>query len=176
MIPSSLRHYSFNRFRTALSRRVDDSDWLKRIEFGVELRAPQSQVNLATASIICFSVTVHHWDGTRRALDEDECRRIFHLLNVDVSNELGQLTSAEQAVARVQAHIGQPIFLKSNEQSGGRAALRMVLGARFFGMVAHAGPGSLEAALDSEIADAYRALEKLDLLARLWSKAKHVAI
>jgi hypothetical protein len=40
--------------------------------------------------------------------------------------------------------------------------------------VAHAGPGSVEAALESEIADAIRALEKLELLAQMWSRAKHI--
>ena len=68
------------------------------------------------------------------------------------------------------------LVIKSGDASGSTAMLRMVLGARFFSIVAHAGPGSVEAALESEIADAIRALEKLELLAQKWSKARHISI
>jgi hypothetical protein len=44
--------------------------------------------NLATSSIICFSVTVPDWNGARRRLDEEECRMMFQLLNTDVSQML----------------------------------------------------------------------------------------
>lgn len=174
-IPSKLRHYSFDRFRMALNERLDKSQWLVRMDLpDGEVGKEDSNPNLATSSIICFSVMVSHWDGGRRALDEDECRKIFNLLNLDLSGKFGQLSLAQRAQAKLQAHIGQPVLLKSKD-GGGTAILRMVLGARFFSLVAHAGPGSVEAALESEIADAIRALEKLELLARMWSKVKHIA-
>lgn len=174
-IPSKLRHYSFNRFRTALNERLDKSQWLERMDaLDGEAGQEHGNLNLATNSIICFSVMVSHWDGDRRALDEGECRKIFNLLNLDLSGELGQLNLVQRARARLQAHIGQPVLLKSKDGLGDTAILRMVLGARFFSIVAHAGPGSVEAALESEIADALRALEKLELLAQMWSKAKHI--
>jgi hypothetical protein len=40
-----------------------------------------------------------------------------------------------------------------------------VLGARFFNIVAYASGGSIEAALESEISDAIRVVEKIELLA-----------
>lgn len=109
-------------------------------------------------------------------LGEQDCRRMFRLLNLDLAGRLGRLSPLESAVASLQAHIGQPVALRSAEHPEGVGVLRMVLGARFFSIVAHAGPGSLEAALESEIADAIRALEKLELLARLWSKASQIAL
>jgi hypothetical protein len=43
-----------------------------------------------------------------------------------------------------------------------------VVGARFFTIVGYAGAGAVEAALESEISDAIRAIEKLELLAMRW--------
>jgi hypothetical protein len=174
-IPDTVRQYCFERFRAALNARLDKSRWLLRIQEIGEVGRIRGSPNLASSSIICFSVIVNCWDGSRRALDEIDCRKIFHLLNLDVSGELGQLSPAQRASARLQAHIGQPVLLKSKGDSGDTAILRMVLGARFFGIVAHAGPGSVEAALESEISDAMRALDKLELVAQMWSRAKHIA-
>jgi hypothetical protein len=176
-IPLGIKESSFERFRSALNRRLEQSAWLVRAET-LDGQGPRSDgiADLATSSIICFSVMVSHWDGSRRALGEEECRRIFRLLNLDLGQELGQLSPAERARAQLQAHIGQPLVLGSQGSAGGAAMLRMVLGARFFSIVAHAGPGSVEAALESEIADAVRALEKLELLAQMWSKVQHIAL
>ena len=176
-IPDTVRQYCFERFRAALNARLDKSRWLLRIqEFDGEAAQARGSPNLANSSIICFSVIVNCWDGSRRALDEIDCRKIFHLLNLDVSGELGQLGPAQRACASLQAHIGQPVLLKSRGDLADTAILRMVLGARFFGIVAHAGPGSVEAALESEISDAMRALDKLELVAQMWSRAKHISI
>jgi hypothetical protein len=175
-IPDTVRQYCFERFRAALNARLDKSQWLLRIqEMDGEVGQIHGSPNLATSSIMCFSVIVNCWDGSRRALDEIDCRKIFQLLNLDVSGDLGQLSPAQRACARLQAHIGQPVLLKSKGDLGDTAILRMVLGARFFGIVAHAGPGSIEAALESEISDAMRALDKLELVAQMWSRAKHIA-
>jgi hypothetical protein len=46
--------------------------------------------------------------------------------------------------------------------------LRLVVGARFFNIVGHAGPGAIEASLASEIADALRAIDKAELIAEHW--------
>jgi hypothetical protein len=176
-IPSHIQEYSFTRFRSAMNERLDDSPWLVRMdELESEHSREHGNLALATSSIICFAVRIAHWDGTRRALDEAECRKIFELLNLDLTDKLGELSPAERARAGLRAHIGQPLVIKSRDASGSTAMLRMVLGARFFSIVAHAGPGSVEAALESEIADAIRALEKLELLAQKWSKARHISI
>jgi hypothetical protein len=124
---------------------------------------------------MCFTVLVARLDGTKRRLDEAECRKIFDLLNLDLSDALGPLGPREAATAQLQAHIGQPVSLRAQPGSASVAVLRMVLGARFFGIVAHSGAGSAEAALQSEIADAIRALEKLELLARSWPKIEEMA-
>jgi hypothetical protein len=176
-IPIELRRASFDRFRKALSVRLDKSQWLIRMDdsrFGE--RGENSEDDLAADSIICFSAVAPHRDGGARALGEDECRKLFSLLNLDLSGKLGQLTPAQAALARLQAHIGQPVSLRSNARASDVAVLRMVLGARFFSIVAYAGAGSVDAALESEIADAVRALEKLELLAQMWRKAKDIIL
>ncbi len=176
-IPNELRQASFERFRKALTARLDKSQWLVRMDDSRgDERGVATGDDLASQSIICFSVVVSHWDGEVRALGEEECRSIFNLLNLDLSRALGQLGPAEAALARLQAHIGQPVSLQSKSSVSDPAVLRMVLGARFFSIVAHAGPGSVDAALESEIADAVRALEKLEFLARIWHKAKNVVL
>jgi hypothetical protein len=48
--------------------------------------------------------------------------------------------------------------------------MRMVIGARFFSIVGYAGTGAITAALESEIADAQRAISKIELLAENWSR------
>jgi hypothetical protein len=167
-IPDELKTYSFNRFREALNERLDQSQWLVRIDCNGASCQLDEAFDLATASIICFSIAVSKWNGEKRLLDEQECRKIFEALNADMSDQLGQLTLVERAVARLHAHIGQPVVLKSCD-GGTRTVLRLVLGARFFSIVAHAGQGAVEAALESEISDAIRALEKLELLAQNWT-------
>lgn len=176
-IPGSIQERSFSRFRAAMNEKLDASQWLVRMQEAAghdsdELGKP----NLATRSIICFAVMAPHWDGTKRTMDEEQCRKIFQLLNLDLTGKLGELSAADRARAGFQAHIGQPVVVRSASDSGSTAMLRMVLGARFFSIVAHAGPGSVEAALESEIGDAVRALEKLELLARMWRKARHIPV
>jgi ParB-like nuclease family protein len=176
-IPSPLQESSFSRFRTAMNEKLDASQWLVRMQGAEGYDSDErGRPNLATRSIICFAALASHWDGTKRTMDEEECRRIFQLLNLDLTGKLGELSVADRARAGFQAHIGQPVVVKASSGTGSTAMLRMVLGARFFSIVAHAGPGSVEAALESEIGDAIRALEKLELLARLWRKARHIAI
>jgi hypothetical protein len=119
-----------------------------------------------------FAVMAPHWDGTKRAMDEEKCRKHIPTANPRSHGKPGELSAADRVRAVFQAHIGQPVIVKS--WFGSTGMLRMVLGARFFSIVAHAGPGSVEAALESEIGDAVRALEKLRLLARMWRKTRHI--
>jgi hypothetical protein len=50
------------------------------------------------------------------------------------------------------------------------SVLRLVIGARFFTIVGYAGIGAVEAALESEISDAIRAIDKLELAAERWKQ------
>ena len=164
-----LMQYGFERFRAALTDHIARSEWLVPIDEGASgIGNDKGAPNLATSSIICFSVTVADWNGERRLLNEEECRTMFQLLNRDVSRMLGRLSAAEEERARQQAHIGQPVALKNLGGSGELSILRLVLGARFFTIIGHAGLGSMEAALESEIGDAIRAIEKLEMLASRW--------
>jgi len=122
--------------------------------------------DLSRLSIVSFQVLGMDWDGTLSPLDEASCRMIFELLNIDVADRLGKLSAGERVLAAQQAHIGQPVTLTTEREP--LTILRMVLGARFFTIVGHAGPGSIEAALESEISDALRAIGKLELLASRW--------
>ncbi len=65
-----------------------------------------------------------------------------------------------------QFHTGQPVALGQGEHK--RAILRLVIGMRFFTIVGHAGPGAVTAALDSEISDLVRAINKLEIFAENW--------
>ncbi|MGA8380343.1 MAG: hypothetical protein WB710_04345, partial [Stellaceae bacterium] len=65
-------------------------------------------------------------------------------------------------------HIGQPVTLAIGADRRELSILRLVVGARFFTIVGYAGAGAVEAALESEISDAIRAIEKLELVAMRW--------
>ena len=106
------------------------------------------------------------WDGSQQALDEARCRKIFELLNEDASHLLPQADQAETSVLGQQFHIGQPVALGQGADK--RAVLRLVIGMRFFNIVGHAGPGGIAAALESEISDLLRALDKLEIFAENW--------
>ena len=93
---------------------------------------------------------------------------MFELLNFDLSQRLGPLSPAEQITAAQCAHIGQPVTLAIGRDQRELSILRMVIGARFFTIVGYAGAGTTEAALASEIADAIRAIDKVELLAERW--------
>jgi hypothetical protein len=152
------RRAAFDRFRAAVAERLAASPYVQRIDVG----EPTGTDEFARLSIQSFQVLARQWDGGLVPLDEPACRRIFELLNRDLRAELPGLTAPEQVLAALQCHIGQPVAI------AGRAVLRMVLGARFFNIVGFAGPGAIEAALQSEISDAMRAIAKLELLASRW--------
>jgi hypothetical protein len=50
------------------------------------------------------------------------------------------------------------------------SVLRLVTGACFFTIVGYAGIGAVEAALESEISDAIRAIDNLELAAERWKQ------
>jgi hypothetical protein len=131
---------------------------------------------LAIDSIVCFTVTVLDRFGRQRTLDTQECQRAFELLNLDLSERLGKLSPAEQITAAQCAHIGQPVTLCIGQDQRELSILRLVIGARFFTIVGYAGPGAIEAALASEIADAIRAIDKLELLAERWDQITELIV
>ncbi|MGH7864384.1 MAG: hypothetical protein ACREQB_05310, partial [Candidatus Binataceae bacterium] len=117
-------------------------------------------------SIVSFQVLGQDRDGALSPLDELSCRSIFEMLNINAAARLGELSGAERALAAQESHIGQPVTLMT--ERGPLTILRMVLGARFFSIVGYAGSAATEAALESEISDALRAIGKLELLASRW--------
>jgi hypothetical protein len=144
---------------------------------GVYEAGPQhGPTDLSTRSIVCFSVSVQDYLGGRRTLDTQECQRLFELLNFDLSRRLGPLSPAERIIAAQCAHIGQPVTLSIGRDQRELSILRMVIGARFFTIVGYAGSGATEAALASEIADAIRAIDKVELLAERWEQITEVAV
>lgn len=167
MLPEAQRLHVFHRFRSAVRARIQRSAWLNLLTLEDEGEVQRIE-EIATRSIVCFSVQTERPDGQMRPLTEAECTRIFRLLNRDVTADLGPLQPMEHALARQAAHIGQPVRLRADDGVRPSTILRLVIGARFFNTVGHAGPSSIEAALEGEIADAIRAIEKLELLARHW--------
>lgn len=166
-LPKDFRRWAFERFRTAIIGRLAGSRWLRPIDLErVSDERSSAADALSRLSIVSFQVLGQGRDGSLSPLDEPGCRSIFETLNVDAVARLGELSGAEKALAAQQSHIGQPVTLMT--ERGPITILRMVLGARFFSIVGHAGAGSIEAALESEISDALRAIGKLELLASRW--------
>jgi hypothetical protein len=162
-LSESFRGRVFERFRAALTTRMNESIYIQPIDVGDDGVAGGA---LARLSIMSFQVLGRNKDGSLKALDEGACRHLFEALNRDVTPTLDALDPTSAAVARQQAHIGQPVTLGSAH--GEVTVLRMVLGARFFTIIGYAGAGAIEAALMSEIADARRAIAKVELLAEHW--------
>ncbi|MFZ4719124.1 MAG: hypothetical protein ACOYMR_06850 [Ilumatobacteraceae bacterium] len=163
-MPIDFRAEAFDRFRDAVAPSIEHSPWLSPIETGAPDDAPHD-ASLGL-SILSFSVRGRLWNGGLATLGESECRALFEALNRDVSALLPGLDLADAALARLPAHIGQPVTLAGPD--GPVSVLRMVLGARFFSIVGFAPAGAEEAALRSEIADARRAIAKVELLAEHW--------
>jgi hypothetical protein len=181
-LPPELCSEVFDRFRSNLVSRLARSRFLTSIappdvpENGLCAAGPQhGPTDLSTRSIVCFSVSVQDYLGGRRTLDTQECQRLFELLNFDLSQRLGPLSPAERITAAQCAHIGQPVTLSIGRDQRELSILRMVIGARFFTIVGYAGSGATEAALASEIADAIRAIDKVELLAERWEQITEVA-
>lgn len=163
-LPMEFRAEVFDRFRDAVAPTIEHSPWLRPIETGAPDDMPyDASLGL---SILSFAVLGRTWNGGLTTLGEAECRSLFEALNRDVAALLPGLTPAESALARLPAHIGQPVTLDGPD--GPITVLRMVLGARFFSIVGFAPAGAEAAALQSEIADAQRAIAKVELLAEHW--------
>jgi hypothetical protein len=176
-LPVPLCRYAFDRFRARLVARLAHSTWLTSIEAPDEAArdGDDRPTDLSTRSIVCFTVTVQDDLCQRRTLDAQECQRLFELLNLDLSQCLGPLSPAQRITAAQRAHIGQPVTLHI---SGERelSILRLVVGARFFTIVGYAENGAVEAALESEISDAIRAIDKLELLAGRWRQIAELSL
>lgn len=164
-LPEAFRRSAFRRFRSALAQRLDTSRYLRPIDVG-DAGTTTDEEMLARLSIMSFQVLGRRRNGELTVLGASACRSLFEELNRDVTSTLDSLGPADAAVARQPAHIGQPVTLGTGPDSV--TVLRMVLGARFFSIIGYAGPGAVEAALQSEIADAQRAIDKLELLAEHW--------
>lgn len=169
-LPTELCGDAFRRFRARLGSRITRSRYLAVIEPSDALcdEAESAPINLGAQSIVCFSVAVRDGPGHVRTLDARECQKLFQLLNLDISRHLDPLTPMERVTASQCAHIGQPVALNVGNNRREIGVLRMVIGARFFSIVGYAGPEAIEAALESEISDAVRAIDKLELLAARW--------
>ncbi|MEO1330856.1 MAG: hypothetical protein AAFW46_14465 [Pseudomonadota bacterium] len=163
---------AYEAFSSAVRRKLSESRHLRVIA------APGGAEDADAArfdwngTIVCFTVSAQTRTGFR-PLDAEESVRAFKLLNRDVSGMVGHVDPAERAILRRPAHIGQPVTVAS-ESARPLTFLRMVLGARFFNETGFAEPGAVEAALRSEIADAARALDKLDRIAAHWPRLAHL--
>ncbi|MBF0212259.1 MAG: hypothetical protein HQM00_01705 [Magnetococcales bacterium] len=164
-LPESFRRATFERFREALLREVVKHPGILPIEMGLEGWAEEAD-DFSRLSILSFQVLGSRRDGRRVLLAESACRRLFESLNRDVSALLPGLTWIDQGLARLEAHLGQPVTLGG--EGAPITALRLVLGARFFNTIGYLGERAYEAILQSEIADAKRALAKVELLAEHW--------
>lgn len=167
-VPQALRKNALNRFKEEVGLRLRDSELLQTLKKETTDGNEPADAEFVRDSIISFQVFGRNWDGKLSALNESSCRRIFELLNRDARNLLPELSPALQSVLGQEFHIGQPVELGRGKNA--RTVLRLVVGMRFFNIIAHAGVGSIKAALESEISDLLRAIDKLELLADNWWK------
>jgi hypothetical protein len=154
---------TFEGFRQELVKRFKKSDFLCPLEGGVD---GVSGDHSAMMTIMSFQVIGKRWNDALLPLTEKECLWLYERLNSDVSDLIPDLSPGEVATARLECHIGQPVILTGQRQK--MAFLRLVVGARFFNMVGHAHPLAQEAMLQSQIADACRVLDKIELIASRW--------
>jgi hypothetical protein len=164
-LPEDFRLEVMSRFREALLEYMYRSEYLRPLKL-VDPCTTERGDAMAQHSILSFAVLGRRQDGELTPLSETECKRLFELLNRDVASLLPPLSPREEALARQPVHIGQPVTLGASDPA--ITVLRLVLGARFFTIVGHAEPESRAAALESEIADAERAIAKVGLLASYW--------
>jgi hypothetical protein len=166
-VPRTLHKAAFERFRAALHGRLQASKVL------VSMPAPDHRLadfgedppGLAARSIICFAIAIDDPARGSRLASFDECQLLFGLLNRDASCLLLNLSPAERRLVAQPMHIGQPVALRP-DRAEAPTVLRLVVGARFFTIVAYPTDGDTEAALAREIGDAVAALDKLELLVR----------
>ena len=159
----AVRTHAFECFRKALIPRFLNSPHLQAIDSAI---SGDGDTDLARLSIISFQVLGARWDGRVSPLNEKASLWLFEHLNHDITPLLSDLSPADRVTARLQCHIGQPVILNGARQQ--LAFLRLVLGARFFNMCGHADEAPAEAALQSQIADASRVLDKIELMASRW--------
>lgn len=163
-LPREFCDFAFEEFRRAVTARVTESAYLRPISSGELSREEEL---FARLSIVSFEVMGRQANGELAALSETECRYLFEQLNRDTNPLLPRLAVKDRALARQEAHIGQPVTLRS--QAGPITVMRIVIGARFFSIVGFAEPAAITASLESEIADAQRAISKIELLAENWT-------
>ncbi|MBF0614787.1 MAG: hypothetical protein HQL92_06500 [Magnetococcales bacterium] len=163
-LTEEFRHAAFVRFREAILRAVADNRYILPIQMG-EGAVTDDADSFARLSILSFQVLGSRADGCLEPLSERSCRKLFEYLNRDMSAWLPGLGLADQTLARTQAHLGQPVTLSGTQAI---TALRLVLGARFFNAIGYLHGLAREAMLQSEIADARRAMAKVGLLAANW--------
>lgn len=164
-LPEDFRLETTSRFREALLAHMSRSRYLKPLKLA-EPSVTERGKAITRHSILSFVVLGRDEKGSLNPLSESECKKLFQLLNQDVAPLLQPLAPREEALAMQAVHIGQPVTLGSSGTA--ITVLRLVLGARFFTIVGHTEPESRTAALESEIADAERAIAKVELLASCW--------
>ncbi|MFC3612443.1 ParB N-terminal domain-containing protein [Lutimaribacter marinistellae] len=170
-VPEALRIHVLGRFRDEVSERLTRSESFLTLQRDAGEDDRSHSLQFARHSIISFQILARHWDGSQQPLDEADCRKIFELLNEDARRLMPEASQAVRSVLSQEFHIGQPVALGRGENQ--RAVLRLVIGMRFFNIVGHAGPGGVAAALESEISDLVRAIDKLEILAENWWRYSH---
>lgn len=161
---------AYDRFRSALDARIRASERLVPLADRSDDPAGEdaTALDFSSRSIISFAVadpTDSRCKDEATLLSFDDCQLLFEMLNRDLSDHCKSASARERALLAVPAHIGQPVALRSDAYS----VLRLVIGARFFTIVGFGPRGSENVALLGEIADAVRAIDKLELLLQYWS-------
>ena len=167
--PLELARAGFDAFCAALRVHLGDCRHLEELDppHLVDGASRRDFDSFAGSSIVCFAPRIDEAGGLRR-LDAAESEKLFRWLNADLGETLPDLAPEDAALARQPCHIGQPVDLVPGSEPP-NIILRLVIGARFFSTLAMAGARS-DAALDAEIADASRAVDKAEFLLANWSR------
>lgn len=161
-LPKRVIDYAFDRFRQALIERVMRANAIRLIDVA---GVPQDNY-VPPNYILSFEILGTYVDGTIEALRDADCQNFFELLNRNCADLPAGWTKEECELVCKCVHLGQPVTLGHGPKAV--TVLRFVLGARFFNTVGHAPEDLREAALESEIADAKYAIDKIELLAARW--------
>ena len=164
-VPIELARRAFAVFSAALRERLARCRHLVEWDAPEPLKA-QNFAEIAGASIVCVAPRVEAEGGALQRLGAAESDTLFRALNADLTGRLGGLDQLQAALARQPFHIGQAVDLTPGSTPP-NVVLRLVIGARLFSAIAMAGE-RFNAALDTEIYDALRAVDKAELILARW--------
>lgn len=159
-IPEELKIDWNDKFKEAVKIRLECSPYLSLIDTDInELHSNGGPF------IFTFQVQVLTDNNIEmRPLNEGECNYMYKILNSDATNVIRSKDPNEILILAKPVNIGQTVCLGSYPNT--ISVLRFVLGVRFFN---NNYIYNSESSFSTELNEAYQALSKIEIIAKLWS-------